>query len=99
MSGQPAYTDADHFAASEAILANFNPPDGRHGSWWINPGVSATAVLDAVVPAIVARAKAEALREFANWAEQSDFDEYPFDGLDDTVKTIRARADEIEAGR
>lgn len=33
---------------ASAILDNFNPPDDRHSSWWINPEVSAVAVLDAL---------------------------------------------------
>lgn len=28
------------------ILDNFNPPDDKHPSWWINPEVSAQAIID-----------------------------------------------------
>lgn len=56
-----AYTDADVRAAAEAIGGN-RPPDVP-GRWALD---DARTALDAVVPAIVARAKAEALREFSD---------------------------------
>lgn len=102
-----AYDESDVFPAAEAILANFNPPDDRHRTWWIDPGVSARAVLDAVVPAIAARA----LREAAE-AIDADFRDNVNDvALNDEADRIisarafgmyrasrltRRRADEIE---
>lgn len=34
---------------SAAILSNFNPPDDKHSTWWINPEVSARAAIDALI--------------------------------------------------
>lgn len=34
------------------ILANCDPPDDRHASWWLNPDASAHAVLAVFEPEI-----------------------------------------------
>jgi hypothetical protein len=84
--------------AAKAILKDdiakgrASDPWGWSDQAWLTD--NARAALDAAAPLIAAKA----LRDFAEWAETSDFAEYPFDGLDDTVRTIRDRADEIERG-
>ena len=41
-------TDQDNLRNRIAakILDNFNPPDDKHPSWWINPEASAQAIID-----------------------------------------------------
>jgi hypothetical protein len=106
------YTEEMVLDLREPILANFHPPTDKHGSWHIRPDEMARAILDAVAPSIVRRAKAEALREFAD----ATSDLYPLDVWPDPNKfhdsvdrrsarmarlvaaQARARAEEIEAG-
>ena len=46
--GAAAMTDPDNLRNRIAakILDNFNPPDDKHPSWWINPEASAQAIID-----------------------------------------------------
>ena len=67
MTGQPAYTDADVEAAKQPILDNFHPPSDRIGSWHIRPEEMARAILNAVAPAIAARAFAAGYIEGVAW--------------------------------
>jgi hypothetical protein len=60
-----AYTDADVQAVSELLLTAYDSEYSSAGLTWRNFEDEARRYLDAVAPAIVARAKAEALREFA----------------------------------
>ena len=93
MTGQPAYTDADVQAAAEAIGGN-RPPDVP-GRWALD---DARTALEAVVPAIVARA----LREAADAIGKARFvnhDGPPLTTAQFEAAWLRARADEIEAGR
>ena len=53
----------------------------------------ASIVLDSIAPAIINRSKVEALREMADDLEQ--FEAFP----GEEPQRLRARADEIEAGR
>lgn len=59
------YTETDVATARAIILENFHPPTNAQPSWHINPGEMARAVLDAIAPAIAARAKADAWDEAA----------------------------------
>lgn len=66
------HDDEDLLAARAAILEHFNPPNDRHSTWWINPGASALAVLDAVVPRIAARVAAGALEAAIHMLDDHD---------------------------
>ena len=119
MSGQPAYTDAEFQAAAKSLAESrwrgFVAAQRREPVTEPNERY-ARAVLDAVAPAIVARAKAEALREAADRAiaETVCCDEYeqrkagaPRPKYPHHIcywgaahaEALRARADEIDAGR
>ena len=96
MTGQPAYTDADVQAMAEMLLANYASEYSADHLSWRDFEAEARGLLDAVAPAIAARA----LREAAERA----YDESPVPPgrsglniawLDDW---LRARADHIEAG-
>ena len=80
MTGQPAYTDADVQAAAR-VLSGRETTTGRDRR-------EAAAVLDAIAPAIAARA----LREFAD-------NRVHFQTAGRMQEDLHARADEIEAGR
>jgi hypothetical protein len=49
-----------------------------------------------LLPETTAQTKADALREFAQWAQESDPAEHPFLGLDEVVQAARAYAEQIE---
>ena len=83
----PAHTDADVQAAAKAIARL----SIQGTASWLD---YSRAAVDAVAPAIAARAKAKALRDAA-WAIPG------FDGIrthGDAARWLRDRADEIEAG-
>lgn len=100
MTGQPAYTDADVQAARNAW---------HRESLDSNVTEVVRAVLDAVAPAIAARAKAEALREAGTvyesyvrdawWRDDSLFHANGRFHGEQAAEWMQKRADEIEAGR
>ena len=89
------YTDAEWIAAREAILSGpFSAASDE-----------ATKVLDAVAPAIAARAKAEALRDFAHSlaiarviSDHDPSQSQTSETLTAVIDDMFARADEIEGG-
>ena len=74
---------------ADAILANFNPPDDKHGSWWINPGQSADAVLAVVGPELD-RLRAEVAASRA--AHLADYG-----ALDQQIGEMQAECDALRA--
>jgi hypothetical protein len=104
----PAYNDADVQAATKATIGHRG--EQCQTGWLCQCGFTgdtaslddhfASLVLDAVAPAIAARAKAEALREHAAdlMAAVADFSEISWERLNNesVARLALNRADEIE---
>lgn len=87
-----AHTDADVQAVSELLLATYDSEYSSAGLTWRNFEDEARRYLDAVAPAIAARAKAEALRDAADAWDANDLS-----GFVHESNWLRARADKAES--
>jgi hypothetical protein len=62
-----SYTDESDVDVAVTALLGFDPHPSTHGAW----AVSVSRALDAVAPAIAARAKAEAVADLADRLERA----------------------------